>query len=424
MVKGLFGRVKKKGYRYWTSAFVIFLLTISGSSFVYDFLHLRDARSYFFQHLLDWGPRPVEPRFVRLALIGNDDYWQGYLAGRRPIKRDYLAQLVDKLVSINVHVIALDFDARLPNPASFEIPAQYQKETDVLIRAIKNAARQGKKIVLATPISLDGQGRYHRDSDIYQAHGLCINEHNEKPVEKTASAAADQTIKKNITCGYIALPYDPLVIPARLLMDDGSFLDSFALAVARAEQPDLINRLLARMGNNARYSNFISEEKFRRLNATVSAHALLQEIASKENLEAKAIIVGADWSRDAVNRGPRVDLHSTPVGPINGAMLHANFVEALLDSRIFGAAPESVLRATEILFSLIAAIAFALISNFWPKVCGIFLLLLILFFIQWSLLHSFGVFFDAFVPVVGLGLHSLYEWLWPLQRGKQKLSVD
>lgn len=422
-VTRLFLRLKNKGVRYWITAIFILILTTTGSSYIYDHFHIREARSYFFQSLLEWGPKPPEPKFVRLVLIEDDEYWQGYLAGRRPIKRDYLAQLVDKLAADNVHVIALDFDVRLPNPTSMKIPEEYQNETNALIRAIENAAEHGKKIVLATPVSRSN-GQYHQDSDIYQSYGLCNRRGNMESSDLAQAPVVEQKLKqKNITCGYIALPYDPLIIAGPLLMADGSYLDSFALAIARVEQPELVARLFKRIGTNVRYGNYISDKKFRQSNAVFSAHAVLQETIDKETLEAKAVIVGADWSRDAVDRGPRADLHQTPVGPIVGAMLHANYVEALLDTRIFGATPEWVLVGTEVIFSLIAGVAFALIQSIWGKIVGIFSLLFILFFVQWSILHSFGVFFNSFVPVLGMGLHSLYERILP-HEGKHAQVSD
>src|SRR5262249_8919840 len=151
--------------------------------------------------------------------------------GRRPINRKYLANLIDKLVEANPHVIALDFDTRLPNPNSMQIPEAYQEETSALINSIENAAVKGKKIVLATPIWFDEHGGYRRDSDIYQAYGLCTNG---AVREVTRTPMREQAIAKNVTCGYIALPYDPLTIPGPLPLVDGSNLDSFALAIARA----------------------------------------------------------------------------------------------------------------------------------------------------------------------------------------------
>jgi CHASE2 domain-containing sensor protein len=117
------------------TSFLVFLLTVTGSSYVYDYLHLNAVRAQFFQQLLDWGPRPPEPNFTKIVLIEDDEYWSPTLGGRRPIKRDYLAKLIDKLASLQSQVIALDFDTRLPDPQSYDVPEEYRNETDALIGA-------------------------------------------------------------------------------------------------------------------------------------------------------------------------------------------------------------------------------------------------------------------------------------------------
>jgi len=63
------------------------------------------------------------------------------------------------------------------------------------------------------------------------------------------------------------------------------------------------------------------------------------------------------------------------------------------------------------MLGILAAVLFALTLSIRAKLGVILSLLLLLFAVQWMVLHGFGMFFDAFVPVVGLGLHSLYERL-------------
>jgi CHASE2 domain-containing sensor protein len=404
-VHGILLRLKRKGLRYWMTSFFVFVLTITGSPYIYDYLHLNDVRAKFFQQLLDWGPRPPEPNFTKVVLIEDDEYWSPALGGRRPIKRDYLAKLIEKLVSLQPQVIALDFDTRLPNPSSLDVPQQYKEETDALIRAIVNAAQNGRKIVLSTPISYDAAGNYQRDSDIYQAYGLC-----QHPNTSNTSTASEVTTK-NVTCGYLALPYDSLAIPGPLLLSDGQYLDSFSLAIARMERPDLVKRLLESFGARTRYANYISFEKLKRANAVLSARSVIQGTVDNEAFQGRAVIIGANWSEFAAGRGPRIDQHRTPVGRVVGAALQANYAEAFLDSRVFRATPKWVLHVTEIIFSLIAAIAFALIISAWGKILALFSFFIIMLIVQWSMLHGFGVFFDALVPLLGLGLHSLYERL-------------
>jgi hypothetical protein len=318
-------------------------------------------------------------------------------------------------------VIALDFDLRSPNPASSDIPREYEDETLKLIEAITDAANRGTKIVLATPIYYDGRG-YRQDADPYQAYGLCRQDSVAIPKEnliKPALAKGIRANRKNITCGYIYLPDDPLVIPSRLQLADKSELDSFALAVAKAGWPDM--KSVRELGSSIRYANFISEHKLRDPKAPIlfSAYALLghgtreEENAVKAAIGARptAVLVGANWSTYAAGRGPRVDLHHTPVGPIVGAMLHANFVEAILDTRLFLFVSERMLHALEIAFGIVVAIVLALSQTTLTKIVNFFLLCGALLLIQWSALHGFAIFFDAYVPLLGLALHSLSERL-------------
>ncbi len=401
-------RLKAKSVRYWLTAAGIFVVAVTGSPYFYSYLNLTEHRSTFFQWLLE-RPRTADPKFVKVVLIEDDEYWKGSLAGRRPIKRDYLARLVDKLVRANAHVIALDFDVRLPDPQVAQVPADYQAETQVLIGAIANAARHEKKLVLATTLSQDQQGRYWREPDIYQLAGFCGGRAPPAGADPLPTTLGDAA--RNISCGHIQLPYDPLVVPLRLAMGDGSHLDSFALAVARAREPRLIEQTLARIGTNIRYGNFISEEKFADYGATFSAKDVLalSDEELRKKIQASTVIVGANWSTFAADRGSRVDLHWTPLGQMVGAILHANFAEALLDSRTFAATPSWILHATEMLYGLIAALTFALIPGYKGKAASFVALIVLLFVLQWSALLGFGIFFDTFVPLLGLALHSIYE---------------
>ena len=408
----LWQRIVSKGLRYWLTALIILILATAGSPYVYQMLRLTDARAHFFQQLIAWGPRPAVPRFVRVVLIEDDEYWQGQLAGRRPIKRDYLAQLIHFLdAEVKPRVIALDFYLRLPDPHAMAIPDDYRAETAQLIEAIEKAARNGRRIVLATPISFDADGDYQRDPDPYRAYGLC------------GPRDPQNTWKDNVTCGYIALPYDPLVIPGELRLADGSPLDSFALAIAKATKPDIAEKLLGQIGTNVRYGNFIPAATFIEFRARTSISKLRTDPAAREPLEGHAVIVGAHWSRDAAGRGPRVDLHWTPVGSVVGAELHANFAEALLDSRVFRATPPWALHSIEITLSIVAALVFGLVHGLLAKLVCILWALVGLFLAQWAALHGFGVFFDIFVPLVGLGLHSLYERLFaPAEHAARHLA--
>jgi len=129
-------------------------------------------------------------------------------------------------------------------------------------------------------------------------------------------------------------------------------------------------------------------------------------------LEHKIVVVGAGWSSQAAGRGVRVDLHETPIGRLNGALIHANFAEAFLDSRAYRHVPGIVLDVAEFVFGLLASAIFALAGGIVRSSLGLLGLTGVLIGIQWAVMHLFGVFFEAFLPLVGVWLHSIWEQLF------------
>ncbi len=58
---------------------------------------------------------------------------------------------------------------------------------------------------------------------------------------------------------------------------------------------------------------------------------------------------------------------------------------------------------------MVAGGVFAVLFSGRAKLAAMAVLVVVTFVAQWILLHELGVFFDALVPIVGLGVHSLSE---------------
>ena len=58
-----------------------------------------------------------------------------------------------------------------------------------------------------------------------------------------------------------------------------------------------------------------------------------------------------------------------------------------------------------------AAVVFALFPKLWFKAAALIVVSFGLVLVQWALLHTLGVVFEALVPIVGLWLHSVIERL-------------
>ncbi len=397
------------------------------------YLELFRVRYWLYQQISVLSPRPLEPRFTKVALIGDYDFWKCEPEGRNPISRDYLARIVDALDVAGAPIIALDIKERLPDPQSNEIPPPYLAETDTLIRSIARAAEHGRLIVLSRTIVDDGDGGFITQPDIYQSYGICVaRDRYGKPLTPYPyKIPISPKAQRNITCGYIALPPDKRRLPLTLDVGANHHLDSFALAIARAWDHYGVPAANARTD----YGSYISGAALEARHATFDAaqlfrgprsdrdpkkcdpkngssswdHALDPDTAFWKSLRHFAVIVGGEWSSSGYGAGDLIDQHYTPVGTINGAIIHENFAEAILDGRTFAYFTELDLHLLEIVFAIAAAFVFAAYSGFWVKL-GVFAgLTTILVLIQWAMLLVFGTFFDAFIPLLGLWLHSLIE---------------
>ena len=399
---------------YWIRAFVILIVCVFATSYVERALDLEQARYWWYQKLTELEHRPLMPRDVKVVLIGDAEHWGPELNGITPTKRSYLAKLVDRLSQYNAKAIALDFDLRLPDPGLKVVPGDFSgispdtlADVKTLIRSIGRAAAAGRKVVLSRSIAFGKNGGYVFAPDIYQAFGICLARKGDGWLNPgLPEFPLDARAQKNITCGYVALPYDMRLMPPRLYAGGGQEVDSFAFVLAQATKPHIAK---AAIFDNS-YGSYIPPHVLEENDALISANRLLSADPDIEEwVDGSAVIVGGQWHALGEDAGERTDTHLTPIGPVSGAVIHENFAEAILDSRVYGQVPEWTLHAAEILFSLIAIVAFSYFSSLWLELGLLAALCIALVFIQWTMLQIFGTFFEAFVPLIGLFLHALAE---------------
>ena len=320
------------------------------------------------------------------------------------MKRDYVAALLTALAKTQVAVLALDLDLRSPDPRQAVLATEYQSETDQLMRGIGEAADR-HKIVLAKSVWTDADGDYILDADVYERYGMCsaLDPSGRWSNPGTAAFPLTKIAAANISCGFVALPNDMRVVPGRVRLKSGSTLDSFAMAVARAIDP-----AAAKKAEDGSLGTYMSATTW----TDARAIWLAKDIARvTPSATARAVILGGDWSSFAYTRGTTVDLHETPVGMLSGALIHANFAEAILGERTFRATANWLPQFCELAFGILAALVFSLKHTALSKSAALVCLSAALLTAQWVLLQTVGVFFEAFVPVFGLWLHSVIERL-------------
>lgn len=412
-IQTVVAKLRSRGWSHWTIAALVLAIGILFTDYADEHLQLDVVRNALSQKLLEWYWRPPEPGDVKVVLIRDEDYWQPGLGGRVPIRRDFLAHVVKALDDANAFVIGLDFDMRLPHPSKLWDFPEYHEESLDLARAVV-AAAEHHKIVLPKTVRRVVSGRYQLEPDLYQLYGICtqLNPNGQWSDPGTAELGISKRAANNISCGYIKLNLDKRELPTQVILTNGALLDSFSLSVARAHNPSRV----ADVGSSLLYASYIRPEQLdppdKRDGTRVvySAHEVISgSLDSMAAMNAQTVIVGSDWNTRAEGRGPKTDLHDTPVGPMGGAMVHLNFAEAFLDLRTYHHVPHAVTTALEIGLSAGAAIWFALLAGPGQKILALVTGTVLLIGVEWVTLNLFGLFLEVFVPFVGLWIHSLFE---------------
>jgi CHASE2 domain-containing sensor protein len=380
----------RKGPWYWLRVVILIVGGVAVGEWIGHQDFSVDLRYRIYRHLHRLTPTSAYVRSTVLILIRDDEYWKGELARRVPIKRDYLARLVRALDAADAAVIALDFDLRASVDGTLLEHPDYARETHDLLTTIRDVATR-RPVVLPRTVAMDSDGFYVSAHDIYTGFDF--------------GTAADRVL-----AGYIILPYDLRQVPVRWQLRDGTSADSFAQAIVRAFNP----RALEGLDHNHElpYGSYLHPDLFPALTASA---VLDGDPAATRNAVAHQIaIVGGAWSRFAYGGTVGVDTYESPMGKLPGAFIHANYVEALLDRRIYRPLPEGLVLGLEIAAALAGAVVLALEIAAIRKFGAVVILSIGLMVVSYVALQNLGRFFDFFVPLVLLCAHAaldkIFEW--------------
>jgi CHASE2 domain-containing sensor protein len=206
-------------------------------------------------------------------------------------------------------------------------------------------------------------------------------------------------------------------LPLKLTLKDGEEMDSFSMAIVRAVKEAALNPVKDQ--EELPFLRYLPADAFDRLSPT---KVLDRDPKTWQKLWHKTVIVGGNWHTRAYGRGAPVDNYYTPVGPLPGALLHANYVEALIDNRTSRNYTHQALKVIEAVATLIVAIIFALLSGPLARVLGVLAIVGLLVLYGYLSLLVLGMFYDFFVPVLLVIGHALYEWLEQALSHKHKAA--
>jgi hypothetical protein len=330
-----------------------------------------------------------------VVVIGDEEFWKGELARRTPLKRGYLEKLLIKLNSERAKpaVIAIDIDLRSQTlDKSVVEHSDYHGETQKLLQTIDIVSRDICVVLPRTLISksaeeptlLTEKQHYVKEPSIYDDFPFDRN----KVIE-----------------GYVSLPYDIRQVPLTLPMKDSPPLDSFAVAIARVLDPVAVADAQAK--GALPYGTFIAKTEPPPVPAMDVLNFSDDEL--KSHFFGKAVLIGGTWHEHAYGRGNQVDTHLTPVGELGGVLVHANYVDALVNGRTHKPLGKKLTVTIEVLLSVCIAVIFAWDMGPWKKLIAALLLSAGLIIITLFFWQNLGLFFDFSIPLILLGGHTVVE---------------
>jgi CHASE2 domain-containing sensor protein len=384
--------LKQKPLGYWLRVVCVVGLGVWAGEWIAHTDIWMGWRRSCYRWLHDRVPIKPQPYATTLVLIGDEEYWRGELMGRQPIHRDYLAKLVTAIAAADPAVIALDFMLRSPTPEgeSLESP-EFVEETKKLVKAIREVPTRTWIVLPKTTRRGQGGGHYFEEAAVYERQDFG---------------------QAKVAKGYISLPKDFRKVPLLTMkVQNGGLLDSFAQAIVRARKPH------AALDNPAAIlpsAAFVSLEEFPHVSA---GDVLKGDAKALEQLAHSIVIVGAHWHKDDYQRGEFIDMHDSPLGKMPGALLHANYVEAILNSRLYWDWTPVALHVIDITGALLVALVFALKTTRVLQIAAAALIALSLVVASIISLLAFASVLDFSIPVVIVMAHALIEQYFERKKG-------
>jgi CHASE2 domain-containing sensor protein len=367
-------RVRTAKLHHWLTAAV---LTVVGLILAH-YQWMMQARNFVYGVMQRVVSTPPFPNVV-VVLIGDEEFYSPRLEHQQPIKRDYVAALIESVSKGNPEVVGVDIEMRSPDSAKAD-PWDHHDETAAFIKKVAEVSRHCP-VVVAKALSF-----------------------NQKQELWTVDADVSDLIPAGarLTRGYLNLPEDVRQIPLALRTGK-QLIPSFPLAVASAKtrKPSL----LPIKETDLPYAVFRPREFF----DTIPASKVVA--ANEENLTDwfahRIVLIGGDWGLRKKGAEERIDAVDTPVGDIPGVYVQATYIESLLHGAM-RQMPRWMKIAVELLLAALMSMLFTASQGYWrigTVIVGTMFVLLLTFFFWQNL----GMFFEAFVPTVLLGVHVLGE---------------
>jgi CHASE2 domain-containing sensor protein len=312
------------------------VVVLAGAGYFIDehkqwFPWLIDLQSHALRVMTWADPRVRRADHVTVVEIDDATYRERHLT--EPTDRRFVAELIRDAGRANAAVVMLDLNLVYTpgQPSGDDVPAQ-MKANAALLDAIRATVKHDPPIpvILAVALQQGEDGEWRELRNIFPDGAL--------PVADSADG-----LPPRAAVGYASGASDsrqvPLVIDAHvgtatgfepfwsLSLRTADAYDSVLDIVPTASEKPAIHDAIA--NGEFVYGTFLPESAFSR----VSAEDLAKGVpAARAALDHRIVIIGG-VRHDPITGGME-DEHDTPLGPMIGAYIHANWIEAILDQRV------------------------------------------------------------------------------------------
>ncbi len=397
-----------------------------------SFLERISGTAYWYQRSVTSGFKKPRNNYVVLVLI--DDKVPKATRDNLCLQRKYVADVVRRISDAHAAVIALDLTFGLDTCPQTS-PGLYQSTVE-LQRAIADVSRNTPIIIAQRTIDAAYLSKkWPQKLATLRTAGFLDTEVILEPAVKF-----DSTNENRISIGLFTFNEDrrkvPLNWPAYTSLDSvgheaPTISDTFALAVVKAYRPD--PRILAEIKRfqdreSHPLTSFLTQREIRCFSAFdilegSSVHPSTEQAqcnstdadtAPLKQLNHRIVVIGKD--------DPQVDRWDSVIGEVPGVILHANYIESILDSRLLKPVQGCVSISVAIAWFALIEVIFRLLADHPHRAV---LLAILATAVVWILLYDvalmqWGYYLVLWPPSIAA---ILWRYVFVLSESKKRKEV-
>jgi len=393
LLKGAARNIAAKGVVHWLSALIVIVTGMWLGVFAENRPIGLPWRYALTQRIMEAAPFKAARENTNQTIVEVIDATVGRSPTTSPLSPSIIADLLDKCLQVRSKTCALDFDMSDPDsdhPGSWG--TEFAAEVEKLWQVIRSVLEDSGQIVIL-PVTLNAQG-----TGIERSYLGNLTEMQLPPFVKL---------------GIVNLPQDIQRFPRGVFdRKSGRFIDSLSSAIVRSKIANEANAfvtlpqtevkppiIMFRVPNS--FPHITSEDL---LNGDIAA--LRRQLAGRQ------VLIGGMWHVRNRNSGVIVDMYDSPVGPIPGVYVHANYEEAGISGLLYDPIAPWIALSIKFIYLTLVALVLPILEQLRTKAMILILIVISYLLIGYVCFINGGLALDVTIPICLILLHALFDHIW------------